>query len=938
MAENLEPKAGMACIPVRMLRLPLLTLPLLTLPLLALAPFLNADEVRPDAVRYDAHGLIIDGKPTQVYSGAFHYFRCPKLLWRERFKRIKEAGFNAVETYAAWNVHETLAPADPKDFSKIDMTDLVDWMKMAHEEFGLNTIIRPGPYICAEWNFGGYPRWLYTKMPAKAAGDRPTWLRSDDPSYLDWSQHWMDAVAKVVVPEQVTRKPKGSKGVILFQIENEYDFWQGMTEEAKETHLARLHKDARAAGIDVPIFTCWTHQIRTTKNPELADVFDAVNLYNRTDIAGASLNMDKARKAQPTKPGMVAELQGGWFANVGGQLSDDQEGLTAPQINAITMAAITHGASITNYYMLFGGSHFGREAGRGKPATYDYNAPIRETGAVGDRYARAKGIGAMLAQWGEGLVVADKIAINKVEGGEKIEFTIKRNAAGETFVFAFNQTEKKPAAGTATLTLADGSSLKVEYNLEGLGYQVCRLAKGESDTSGKPWLPRPGELPKRPDSASLPKPIRIAEAKTSTLDATGWKPFADGTPLSDLGDLNQLPVAYRTSVTLTATEAKTLSGLIVDMFANDRAAARINGVTIAPDAPCSKKSQHLDVRGRLKAGANTIEIFYEDLGSSSWDHSMENRYGVKAARLAASPRVVNLAEWRSRLVADVAEGRKLAAQVDDGKGDAFTFDALTLGELNGVHQPGADMTRVAPALLLKDKKAVALYRAAVNLTAADINSGISQLVFECLDDSADIFVNGRKLDSHNEWSRPYNGDAGKLLKVGKNEIAVVVSNNTGEGGITKAVHLDGPSTFEARAIKLEWAMLPSNVETPAGTKTVALDTTSKVPDRGAGHPTATPGQPLVRHEVSFDLPADKPGIWVPWLANIAAAGNGQLYLNGHHIGRYWQAGMQRAFYLPECWLKPGAKNTLVLEQLATSAGNGLGAVEIAPDSSQAEVR
>lgn len=911
-------------------------LPALTVAMLALAPFAQAEN-RPEAVRYDAHGMIIDGKPVQIFSGAFHYFRCPKELWRDRFRRIKEAGFNTVETYVAWNVHEKSAPADPKDFSKMDMSDLTDWMKMAHEEFGLYTIIRPGPYICAEWNFGGYPRWLYTKMPAPGTSGRAAWLRSDVPSYLDWSQHWMDAVCKVVAPEQVTHKPKGAKGVILFQIENEYDYW-GMEEVAKVNHLARLHKDARNAGIDVPIFTCWTHQIRTTKNPELADVFDAVNLYNRTDIAGAERNMTEARRAQPTKPGMVAELQGGWFANVGGQLSEDQGGLTAPQIQAITLAAIAKGASITNYYMLFGGSHFGSEAGRDKPATYDYNAPIRETGAVGDRYARVKGIGAMLAQWGDGLVVADPVAIASSDAKKGVSFTVKRNAAGETFVFAFNGDGRKSASGSAKLNLADGTSLNVAYDLEGLGYQVCRLGKGETDTAGKRWLPEPGALPKRPAPESLPKPIRIAEMKTSAVAPTGWKPFTDGTPLADLGDLTQFPVAYRASVTLTESEAKALSGLIVGMFADDRAVARINGVTIAPDAPCSKKSQTLDVRGLLKPGANTVEIVYEDLGSSNWDHSMENRYGITGAKLAATPPSIALMKWRSRLVADVAEGRKLAAQPDDGKGDAFTFDAITLGELNGVHQPGADMARVAPAMLLKNKKAVALYRSQVTLTEADIRSGVSSLIFECLDDSADIYVNGAKLGSHNDWANPYRGDAAKLLKPGDNDIAVVVVNHDGAGGITKPVHLDGPPAANTKSLKLEWAMYPTNTATPAGAATVALDTAGKVPDRGAKHPVAKAGEPLVRHEIHFDLPANTPGVWIPLRANIEAAGNGQLYLNGHHIGRYWQAGMQRAFYLPECWLQPGGKNTLVLEQLATSAGNGVRAVEIVPDTAQAEVR
>jgi hypothetical protein len=917
----------------------MLRLPTLALSLLALAPFAHAAEARPDAVRYDAHGLIIDGKPTQVYSGAFHYYRCPKPLWRERFQKIKEAGFNAVETYVSWNVHESQPPADPKDFSKIDMTDLVDWMRMAHDEFGLNTIIRPGPYICAEWQFGGYPRWLYTKFPAKAANGRPAWLRSDDPSYLDWSQHWMDAVCKVVVPEQVSRKPAGAKGVILFQIENEYDYW-GMPDDAKVTHLKRLHRDARAAGITVPIFTCWTHNARNSTDVDLADTFDAVNLYNRTDIAGASKNMRDARKSQPGKPGMVAELQGGWFANVGGQLSEDQGGLDAPQINAITMAAIAHGASITNFYMLFGGSHFGPLAGRDKPATYDYNAPIRESGAVGDRYAKVKGIGAMLAQWGDSLVVADPVAVAKSEGGDGIEFVVKRNPAGESFVFAFNKDRKTGKSGAATLTLADGASLKVAYNLEGFGYQVCRLASGESDTTGKKWLPEPGALPKRPDSASLPKPIRITEEKIAAipLPASGWKPFVAGTPLPNLGVYDQFPVAYRAAVTLSEAEAKNLSGLAVDMFADDRVVARVNGVTLATEKPGSKKAQNLDVRGLLKPGANTVEIVYEDLASSNWDHSMENRYGVKAARLAVAPPVVNLADWRSRLVADVAEGRKLAAQPDDGKGESFTLDAITLDELNGVHQPGADLTRVAAAKILTDKKAVALFRSTVDIKESDLRSGLTRFVFECLDDKAEIFVNGKPLGKHANWAKPFAADAAKLLHAGKNDIAVVVSNADGAGGITKPVRLEGAPASAARELALEWTTIPTGFPTPAEAKTVALDTTAPVPAKGSAHPNDKPGEPLVRHEVSFDLPAETSGVWLPWNARIEASGNGQLYLNGHHIGRYWQAGMQRSFFLPGCWLKPGARNTLVLEQLATDSGNALRAVEIVPAVEQAEVR
>ena len=111
---------------------------------------------------YDSHCLTLDGKDFVLFSGAFHYFRCPKELWRDRFKKLKEAGFNTVETYVAWDWHEPTPPANVDDYSKVDMTDLHNWLAMACDEFGLNVYIRPGPYICAEWDGGGYPQWLVT--------------------------------------------------------------------------------------------------------------------------------------------------------------------------------------------------------------------------------------------------------------------------------------------------------------------------------------------------------------------------------------------------------------------------------------------------------------------------------------------------------------------------------------------------------------------------------------------------------------------------------------------------------------------------------------------------------------------------------------------------------------------------------------------------------
>jgi beta-galactosidase GanA len=216
-------------------------------------------------IKYDRQCFTIDGKDTFLYSGSFHYFRCPKPLWADRFQKMKDAGLNCVETYVAWNWHEPQPPAGLDDFSKVDMTDLTDWLDMAINRFGFYVVLRPGPYICAEWDGGGYPQWLLTKRPA---GTRSPWLRGDDPIYLAWCKHWYTAAAKATIPFQITHMPAGKPGVIFWQIENEYDYG-GMSPTVKLRQLQALAHDSRDLGIDIPLITCVTENPLFRQDPYL---------------------------------------------------------------------------------------------------------------------------------------------------------------------------------------------------------------------------------------------------------------------------------------------------------------------------------------------------------------------------------------------------------------------------------------------------------------------------------------------------------------------------------------------------------------------------------------------------------------------------------------------------------------------------------------------
>ena len=273
----------------------------------------------PERIRYDQHCFTIEGRDIFILSAAFHYFRVPQELWRDRFRKIKEAGFNTVETYVPWNWHERTMPRNVKDYSQCDFDDLKAWLKMAHEEFGLYTIVRPGPFICAEWAGGGYPRWVAKFCPAKY--DTSFWLRSNHPEHMKWTKHWYDAVCPVFAEEQLTRKKSGEKGIIMVQLENEYIYF-GMESEKKEEVLRDMAAYCTNNGIEVPLFTCVTPEVRGSKDAVISQLFDMDNQYVWWNIQEAKSRIEDLKRQQPNAPAFVCELQGGWFSTVGGGLSE----------------------------------------------------------------------------------------------------------------------------------------------------------------------------------------------------------------------------------------------------------------------------------------------------------------------------------------------------------------------------------------------------------------------------------------------------------------------------------------------------------------------------------------------------------------------------------------------------------------------------------------
>jgi hypothetical protein len=699
-----------------------------------------------------------------IFSGTFQYFRCPKQLWAERFQTIKDAGFNTVETYVAWNWHEQEMPDSLTDFSKITgLDDLDDWLAMA-EKFGFYVIVRPGPYICAEWSNGGFPRWMSTlKKPATATGKVP-WLRSDDPVYLAWCKHWYDAVCPIIAKHQITRKAPGEPGVILFQIENEYDFWK-MPDDIKVNDLSALAADAQADGIDVPLLTCWTKQVRGVKGGPLRAVFDCTNLYTKMEVekqAGPAIK--KLRAEQPDALLATTELQGGWFTEVGGILSDQQPWLTPAQIQNLTLYAWQMGDTLTNYYTLFGGTNFDDWAGGANVTSYDYDAPIREDGGVGGRYQRVQMLGQMIGEHGANLARAEGVDITASASDKDVEIAERRAQDGSRYLFVRTENNSAPRAGTAKVKEKDGTALTFDYKLEPFGSMVLYLPPGVTDATKGEWLPKPAPDLQHP--SELPAPVVITQAERGVeTEPLKWERLVPGAPVETLGVYGSHFFYYK----ITAKPGATVT---VQVQKGDGIVARADGKLLKGKA--DQTGTHVSFT--LPAKATELVALYENLGHPNFRPPLGEPFGILSVQGADKAEPLEL-----------AKGTTFATEPEYG-------EALT----------SVDKTMTAGA----------------------------------------------------DW---------KPATIGKE---------------------------------------------------------------------AAPDALLTWYLMSFELPRKGSGILAPWHLHLEANGNGFVYVNGHCLGRYWQAGPQHDFFLPGCWLNlgPGQTNRVALDLRPVDKGVSLRAVEVAPDA------
>ena len=340
--------------------------------------------IHPPALAAEAHtfkaengNFTLDGKPFQVISGEMHYARIPRAYWRDRFKMAKAMGLNTITTYVFWNVHEPQPGA--YDFS--GNNDVAEFIREAQQE-GLYVILRPGPYACAEWEFGGFPSWLLK--------DHSTVVRSSDPKFMDPAKRWLTRLGQELAPLQF-----GNGGpIILVQVENEYGSF-----DKDHAYMEQIHHALVDAG-----FT--KAQLYTADGPEqvpdgsLPELPAAINYGPGEAQKGFAL----LKKMRPDGPFMNSEYWDGWFDHWGTKHASTD----AKQQAADLDWTLRQGYSIS-LYMFHGGTSFGWMNGansNGKNyepdvTSYDYDSPLDESGrptpkfyAFRDLIARDTGVAA----------------------------------------------------------------------------------------------------------------------------------------------------------------------------------------------------------------------------------------------------------------------------------------------------------------------------------------------------------------------------------------------------------------------------------------------------------------------------------------------------------------------------------------------------------------
>lgn len=323
---------------------------------------LAAQSAKSARLTADSAGFHFGGNALQIISGEMHYTRVPRAYWRDRLRKARAMGLNTISTYVFWNVHEPT----PGVYDFTGQNDVAEFVREAGQE-GLHVILRPGPYVCAEWDLGGYPAWLLA--------DTAMVLRSNEARFTTPAGKWLDRLGRELVPLLSSR----GGPIMAVQVENEY----GSFDKDKAYMAWSLAALQHAGFKDVLLYSAdGDIQLPDGTLPGLPAV---VNF----GIGGADSAFARLSRFRPNGPLMTGEYWAGWFDQWGRRHNTTN---VAQQVREFGRM-LEHGYSV-NLYMFHGGTTFGFmnganiDGGKYYPQTssYDYDAALDESGRPTPKY------------------------------------------------------------------------------------------------------------------------------------------------------------------------------------------------------------------------------------------------------------------------------------------------------------------------------------------------------------------------------------------------------------------------------------------------------------------------------------------------------------------------------------------------------------------------
>lgn len=310
------------------------------------------------ALTWHERRLYRHGVGHRILSGGLHYFRVHPRLWQDRIRRLADLGLNTVDTYVPWNFHQPREHAAPRFDGWRDVERFI----CAVGEEGLDVVVRPGPYICAEWSNGGLPSWLTGRDLA---------LRSSDPAFTSAVGHWFDELIPRIAALQATE----GGPVVAVQVENEFGSFGD-----DHAYLRWNRAALTARGIREMLFTADGPTELMLDGGTLPGTLTAVTLGSKPDAARQLL-----AGRRPDEPFIVAEYWNGWFDHWG-----ERHHIRGVDSAVHTLREIVADGGSVSIYMAHGGTNFGLWAGANEHegrlqstvTSYDFDAPIAEDGTL----------------------------------------------------------------------------------------------------------------------------------------------------------------------------------------------------------------------------------------------------------------------------------------------------------------------------------------------------------------------------------------------------------------------------------------------------------------------------------------------------------------------------------------------------------------------------